>query len=207
MKRLFLAVAALGLFPMVLTAQTSHFKTTLSGASASVSVQPDALTQISLSVSRGTLNGGTTTSIVFTDAVFAVDFQSLTFTQIFGPIPDSAFTGDNVNGLHLNLDTSTLDPTITFSETCTLDLGTFIFTCGPATPGLIQVDFAANGFQSTQVITAEKVVTMGPDTIRTHEKSDTASANAQGSILGLQFATSGATISVNKNSQIEVTRF
>lgn len=206
MKQL-LAVAILMLIPLALTAQNSHFKNSLSGASATVAVSPDAFTQISVSVSRGTTNGGTSTSIVFTDVLFAQDFQSLTFTQIFGPIPDSAFTGDNVNGLHLNLDTSTLDSTVTFSETCTLDLGTFIFTCGPATPGLIQVDFRANGFQSTQVITSEKVTTFGPTTIRTHEKSDTASADAQGSILGQAFASNGATISVNKNSAIEVTRF
>jgi hypothetical protein len=189
-----------------MAAQTSHFKTKLSGASASLSVSPDAFTQISVSVLRGTPSGGSSTSIVFSSAAFAADFQSLTFTQIFGPIADSAFTGDNVNGLHLNLDTSTLDPTVTFSETCTLDLGTFIFTCGPATPGVIQVDFSANGFQSTQILVLEKVVTFGPTTVRTHEKSNTASANAQGSILGQAITVTDATISVQSNSTLEVIR-
>jgi hypothetical protein len=206
MKQL-LAAAVMALFPLALTAQSAHFKTTQSGASASVALNPDQFTQLNLQVARGSINGVANTHIVFIDAVFAQDFQSLTFTQIFGPIPDSAFSGDNVQGLHLNLDTSTLDPTVTFSETCMLDLNTFIFTCGPATPGLIQVDFVGNSAMSTQVITSETVQTIGPDTIRTHQSSTNTSANAQGSILGVAIATSGATIALNKNSAIEVTRF
>ena len=206
MKRLFV-VSLMTLLPLALTAQTAHFKTTQSGAFASVSVSPDAFTEVNLSVSRGTTNGGTNTSIFFSDVVFAPDFLSLTFTEIFGPIPDSAFTGDNVRGLHLNLDTSTLNPTVTFSETCTLDLVTFTQICGPATTGVIQVDFSGNGFQRTQLITSEKVVTFGPTTVRTHERSDTTSANASGSALGIAISTSGATIGVNRSSQIEITRF
>lgn len=206
MKQLFVA-ALVVLSPLAMMAQTSHFKTSQSGAAASVSVNPDQFTTVTVQVSRGSINNVENTNIMFVDEVFSSDFSSLTFTQVFGIIPDSDFTGDNVNGLQLNLDTSTLDPTVTFSETCTLDLNTFILTCGPATTGLIQLTFAGNGGQVTQVITSESVQTMGPDTIRTHQSSTNSSANAQGSVLGVAVSTSGATISLNKSSQLEITRF
>jgi hypothetical protein len=203
----YVLTVVLVVLPFALSAQSAHFKSTQNGAAASVSVNPDAFTQINLQVARGSINGVANTNIFFVDAVFAPDFQSLTFTQIFGPIPDAAFTGDNVQGLHLNLDTSTLDPTVTFSETCQLDLVTFISTCGPATPGLIQVDFIGNSAMSTQVITSETVQTFGPDTIRSHQSSTNTSANAQGSVLGVAISTTGATMALNKNSAIEITRF
>src|SRR5437588_10883739 len=121
MKR-FLTVALFALLPMAVAAQTSHFKTTQSGAFANVSASPDAFTELSVNVSRGTIGGVTNTNIFFSSVFFAQDFSSLTFTQIFGPIPADDFTGDNTNGLHLNIDSSTLDPNVTFSDTCTLDL-------------------------------------------------------------------------------------
>jgi hypothetical protein len=205
MKRLLAVVTVL--CSVGLMAQTSHFKSKQDGASANVSANPDAFTQLNVQVSRGSINNVPNTNIVFIDVVFAQDFQSFTFTQIFGPIPDSAFTGDNTQGLHLNLDTTTLDPTVTFSETCTLDLVTFDFTCGTTQTGVIQLDFIPNGASSTQVITSESVQTMGPDTIRTHQSSFNASANVSGSVFGTAVAVSGGTVALNKNSTIEVTRF
>ena len=206
MKRLLDVVMVL--CSVSLMAQTSHFKSKQHGASASLAVGPDAFSQIDVQVARGSINGVSNTNLLFIYGVTSQDFQTLTFTQIFGVIPDGSFTGDNVNGLHLNLDTSTLDPSVSFSETCTLDLNTFILTCAPnVTTGLIQIDFTGNGFQVTQLITSESVQTFGPDTIRTHRSSTDASANASGSIFGTPFSTSGGTISLNKNSTIEVTRF
>jgi hypothetical protein len=205
MKRLLVVVTVL--CSMGLMAQTSHFKSKLDGASASLITNVDPFTQISMQVNRGSINNVPNTNIVFIYAVFSQDFSTLTFTQIFGPIPDSAFTGDNTQGLHLNLDTSTLDPAVTFSETCTLDEVTFNFLCGATQTGVIQLDFIPNGASSTQVITSESVQTIGPDTIRMHQSSFNASANASGSIFGTSVAVSGGTVSLNKNSTIEVTRF
>src|SRR5262249_44782364 len=151
MKRLLAVVMVL--CSVSLMAQTSHFKSKQDGAAASLAVGPDAFTQIDVQVSRGSINGVSNTNLLFIYGVTSQDFQTLTFTQIFGVIPDGSFTGDNVHSLHLNLDTSTLDPSVSFSETCTLDLNTFILTCAPnVTTGLIQIDFTGNGFQVTQVI-------------------------------------------------------
>src|SRR5215813_13869123 len=112
MKRL-LVFVAIAVFPLALVAQTSHFKVNQSGAFASASLNPDQFTEINMSVSRDTNNTVTTTDLTFFDVVFAQDFSTLTLVQVFGPIPDSAFSGDNTQNLNLNLDLSTLDPTVT----------------------------------------------------------------------------------------------
>lgn len=205
MNRLFV-IALLGILPWPAMAQPSHFKTTLNGASASFSMSPDAFTQVSLSVSRGSMNGGTTTSLLFADAVFASDFLSLTFTQIFGPIPESAFTGDHAQDCISTSTPALLIPQSRSVKPARWTQSLSLAAAPAATPRLIHIDFAGNGFQSTQVIVAERVVTFGPMTVRTHEKSTTTSANASGSALGISVATSAATISVNHSSSLEVTK-
>jgi len=206
MKRL-LVFVAIAVFPLALVAQTSHFKVNQSGAFASASLNPDQFTEINMSVSRDTNNTVTTTDLTFFDVVFAQDFSTLTLVQVFGPIPDSAFSGDNTQNLNLNLDLSTLDPTVTFIQTCTIDLNTFNTVCSSTPPtGVIQLSFQGNGFQRTQVITSETVNTFGPTTVRTHSRSDTTSAKVSGSVLGVSFTGGSGTIGVNHNSTLEATR-
>src|SRR5262249_50029046 len=176
MKKLLVAVAVV-CFPLAMMAQNTHFKTNQEGAFASISLSPDPLTTISMNVSRGTTNGATSTSIAFFENAFASDFNSVTITEIFGNIPNTAFTGDNVQELHLSLATTALDPTSSFSESCVLDLITFTLTCSPITPGSITLSFRTNGLASTQILTCATVQTFGPITVRSHQKGTTTSAN------------------------------
>jgi hypothetical protein len=206
MKRLFVLVLAFALIPLALTAQTSHFKVTQSGAFASINSNPDPLSALTVNVSRGTNNHATNTNLLFVLETVSADFSTITFTQIFGPIPDSAFSGQNVNGLHLNLDTSTLDPNVTFSETCTLTLNPFDLECTNAVTGVIQVDFVENDIQSTNVLNSDIVTTFGPTTTRTHMKADTSTANASGSVFGITISTTTAQVGTNKNSTLEIMR-
>ena len=200
-----LLVAAVMVFvPLALMAQNTHFKFNQEGAFGSISANPDPLTSFSLQVSRGTNNGVTATSLTYFQDTFSADFNTLTIKEIFGTIPNSAFTGDNVQGLSLGLDTSTLDPTTSFSELCTLDLSTFTFTCGPLPTGIISLTFKQNGANSTQILTCATEQVTGPVTIRTHQRGSTNSANVNGSILGVAVSSSTGTVGVNTQSQIEV---
>lgn len=200
MKKL-LAVAVVVL-PMVLAAQTQHFKQTNDGAFASVSSNTDPLSTFSIQVSRSSSNG---TNISFVSETFAPDFSTGTFTLIIGAIPNSAFSGDNTRNLNLNLDTSTLDPTTSTSETCTLDFTQVdpVFTCGPIAPGTIQLSFQENDFQRDRLLALEAFSTIGPVTIHTHQRSDSGSANVQGTILGTAVSSSNATVGVNHMSTLE----
>jgi hypothetical protein len=205
MKKILLAMLAVS-FPLAITAQTAHFKSNIEGAFASVALAPDPLTTINLSVSRGTTSGVSTTTIAFFEDVFASDFNSITITEILGNIPNSAFTGDTVQGLNLSLNTSTLDPTTTFSETCVLSLVDFSFTCSPITQGSITLSFRSNGFLKNQILTAATVQTFGPVTIRTHQRANTVSANVTGTVFTPSVSSSNATVGVNDQSQIEIIR-
>lgn len=161
-----------------------------------------------MQVSRTTNNQSTNTGLTYFQIVFAQDFSSLTLTEVFGPIPDTAFTGDNTQNLALNLDLSTLDPTVTFIETCTISLNDFTTVCSTTPPtGVIQLNFTGNGFQRNQVLTSETVSTFGPTTVRVHQKADTTSANVSGSALGVTFSGGSGNIGVNHSSTLEATRF
>lgn len=205
MKRLLVA-AVMVFVPLALMGQNTHLKFNQEGAFGSISGNPDPLTSFSLQVSRGTNNGVSSTSLTYFQDTFSSDFNTLTIKEIFGTIPNTAFTGDNVQGLTLSLDTSTLDPTTSFSELCTLNFSTLIFTCGPLPTGTISLTFKANGAQSTQILTCATDQVNGPVTIHTHQRGSTNSANVNGSILGLAVSSSNGTVGVNTQSQIEVIR-
>jgi len=200
MKKL-LAVAVVVL-PMVLTAQTQHLKQTNDGAFAAVSSNTDPLSTFNIQVSRSSANG---TNISFVSETFAADFSTGSFTLIVGAIPNSAFSGDNTRNLTLDLDTSTLDPTTSTAETCTLDFTQVDpdFTCGPVAPGTIHLAFQENGIQRDRVLAHEAFSTVGPVTIHTHQRSDSGSANVQGTILGTAVSSSNATVGVNHMSTLE----
>src|SRR5947209_11710827 len=167
MKKL-LAVAVIVL-PMVLTAQTQHFKQTNDGAFAAVSSNTDPFSSFNIQVSRNSSNG---TNISLVSLSFAPDFSTGTVTVIIGAIPNSAFAGDNTRNLTLDLDTSTLDPTTSTSETCTLDFTQVdpTFTCSPITPGTIHLAFNENGIQRERLLALEAFSTVGPVTIHTHQR-------------------------------------
>lgn len=206
MKQL-LAVLGIVLLPLALSAQTQHLKFTNDGAFASVSTDSDPLSSLRLDVSRGSTKSGSSTNLTFNSITFAPDFSSVSFIVIVGAIPDGSFTGDNTNSLTLDLDVSTLDPTTSFSENCTADLtsGDPIVTCTPLT-GSIHLSFSENGFQRNRVLAFEGFSTFGPITMHTHQRSDTGSANVQGSILGTSISSSSATVGTNHMSTLEFTK-
>jgi hypothetical protein len=149
----------------------------------------------------GTLPSATINYSTFS---IATDFSSVTFVQIFGAIPATSFTGTTTKDLILDLDTSTLDPTTSFSQSCTIDLSTFIETCGPAPTGLIHLEFKENGVQRTRVVDFNEIVTNGSTTTHIRQKSDNSTANMQGSIFGTAFSSSTATVGVNHEGSLEV---
>lgn len=206
MKKL-LIIAAVALLPLELTAQTAHFKFTNDGAFASISDSSD-LSTLNLQVSRGSTSGVTSTNLLLTSFSFAADFSSATLVEIVGTIPNSAFSGDNSRNLVLNLDTSTLDPTTSFSESCTLDFTQVdpFFTCTALPPGTIQLSFQENDFQRNRVLAFEQFSTAGPVTIHTHQRADTGTASVQGTVLGTSVSSANAQAGVNHLSTLEFTR-
>lgn len=206
MKQLVL-LAAVAFLPLALAAQTQHIKLINDGAFASVS-DSTALVNFNLQVSRSSTNSATSTNLLLISLVFAADFSSATLTEVVGVIPNSAFSGDNTKHLTLSLDTSTLDPTLTFTESCNLDFSQVdpVFTCGPLPPGTIQVDFQENDIQTNRLLALEQFLTVGPATTHIHQRSDSGSATAQGTVLGTPLSSSNAAAGVNHMSTLEFTR-
>jgi hypothetical protein len=192
------------LAPLGLVAQTTVFKLNQDGEFASLSQSTDPNSSFTLNVSRNMSNGGAATaSISFVSFTLAADFSSETFTQIIGNIPASDFTGQNVQNLSLNFNTSDLDPTTSFIQTCTVDLNTLIITCGTPASGSIQLNFTQNGIQRTRVLALGEEITIGNFTTRIHQRSDNSTANASGTVFGTTVSSSQATVGVNHNSSTE----
>lgn len=203
MKRL-VAFAVLACLPLALNAQT-HIKFKQSGEFANFSTNPTPLSTVSVSVSRNASTGtATTASLNYTAFTIAPDFSSETVTQIVGEIPASDFTGDTTRRLVLDFDTSQLDPTTSFNQTCTVDLNLLTETCSPVTPGFIHLEFAENGLQRTHVLDFNEVITSGSTTTRIRQTSDNSTANMQGTIFGMAFTSTTATVGVNKDSTLEI---
>jgi hypothetical protein len=134
------------------------------------------------------------------------DNNTETFTSIFGEIPNSAFTGNNTKSLVLDLDTSTLDPSVSSSETCTVDLNQLTVVCTAGPLGVIHLEFHENGVQATKILNHVEADILGPVTTLIHSSSDNGSANVQGSLFGVPVSSSFATVGVNHSSSIEITR-
>ncbi|HEY7402877.1 MAG TPA: hypothetical protein VIB39_05110 [Candidatus Angelobacter sp.] len=174
-------------------------------ASASASIGPGA--SFNVNISRGSSSTSpASTFINFTSFQLSDDNNSETFTSIFGEIPNSAFTGNNTKSLVLNLDTSTLDPSLTSSETCTVDLNQLTVVCTTAPLGVIHLEFQENGIQATKILNHVEEDIVGPVTTLIHSSSDSGSANVQGSLFGVPVSSSAATVGVNHSSSIEITR-
>jgi len=205
MKKLLLA--AVVLLPLVLAAQTKHVKLTNDGAFASVSTS-NPTSNFELEVSRAFSTGNnTSTNLFFLSSSFNADLTAFTLIEIVGPIPNSAFSGDNTKNLTLDLDPSTLDPTVTTIESCTLDFTqpSLGFVCGPLPAGTIHLSFQENDLQQSHLVQTQ-VSTVGPVTINSHQRSDSGSANVQGTIFGSSVSSPNGNVGVNHLSSIEFTR-
>jgi hypothetical protein len=205
MKKLLIAVVVL--LPLALTAQTKHVKLTNDGAFASISTS-NPTSNFELEVSRSFSTGNnTSTNLFFLSSSFNADLTAFTLVEIVGPIPNSAFSGDNTKNLSLDLDPSTLDPTVTTIESCTLDFTqpSLGFVCGPLPAGTIHLSFQENDLQQSHLVQTQ-TSTVGPVTINSHQRSDSGSANVQGTIFGASVSSSNGNVGVNHLSSIEFTR-
>jgi len=205
MKKLLLA--AVVLLPLALAAQTKHVKLTNDGAFASISTS-NSTSNFELEVSRAFSTGNnTSTNLFFISSSFNADLTAFTLIEIVGPIPNGAFTGDNTKNLALDLDPSTLDPTVTTIESCTLDFTqpSLGFVCGPLPAGTIHLSFQENDLQQSHLVQTQ-ISTVGPVTINSHQRSDSGSANVQGTIFGTSVSSSNGNVGVNHLSSIEFTR-
>ncbi len=161
----------------------------------------------SINVSRGSSSTSpASTFINFTSFQLSDDNNTETVTSIFGEIPNSAFTGDKTKNLVLDLDTSTLDPSVSSSQTCTVDLTQLSVFCTSGPLGVIHLEFQENGVQATKILNHVEEDIIGPVTTLIHSSSDNGSANVQGSLFGVPVSSSAATVGVNHSSSIEITR-
>jgi hypothetical protein len=205
MKKLLLA--AVVLLPLALVAQTKHVKLTNDGAFASISTS-NSTSNFELEVSRAFSTGNnTSTNMFFLSSSFNADLTAFTLIEIVGPIPNSAFSGDNTKNLAIDLDPSTLDPTVTTIESCTLDFTqpSLGFVCGPLPAGTIHLSFQENDLQQSHLVQTQ-TSTVGPVTINSHQRSDSGSANVQGTIFGTSVSSPNGNVGVNHLSSIEFTR-
>jgi hypothetical protein len=202
-----LLIAAVALLPLALAAQTKHVKLTNDGAFASVSTS-NSTSNFELEVSRAFSTGNnTSTNLFFVSSSFNADLTVFTVIEIVGPIPNSAFSGDNTKNLTLDLDPSTLDPAVTTIESCTLDFSQPVpsFVCGALPAGTIHLSFQENDFQLSHLVQTQ-TSTVGPVTIHSHQRSDSGSANVTGTIFGASVSSSNGNVGVNHLSSIEFTR-
>jgi hypothetical protein len=182
-------------------------KFTQDGAFASVSAPTGPGASFNVNVSRGSSSTSpASTFINFTSFQLSDDNNTETFTSIFGEIPNSAFTGKNTKSLVLDLDTSTLDPSVSSSQTCTVDLNQLTVVCTAGMLGVIHLEFQENGVQATKILNHVEEDVLGPVTTLIHSSSDNGSANVQGSLFGVPVSSSAATVGVNHSSSIEITR-
>jgi hypothetical protein len=190
---------------------TRH-RTEQDGASAQANINtgtPGTTAGVNVNVSRGVTNDVASTTLNYSDFSEPADFSSLTITNIFGTIPNDSFTGDNTKDLVLNLDTSQLDPSTSFSQRCVFTFSpTFSEVCGPAPTGVIHLEFHENGINRTRILDLKEEQVAGPVTTFTHQRSDTGSANFQGTVFGVPVSTSQGTanVGVNHQSTLVITR-
>ena len=206
MKKL-LVIVTVVLLPLALAAQTKHVKLTNDGAFASLSTS-DSLTNLQFQVSRGLSTGNnTSTNLFFFSSSFSPDLTVATVIEIVGPVPNTSFSGDNTKSLLFDLDPSTLDPTVTTIESCTLDFTQPdpTFVCGALPPGTIHLSFQENDIQETSLVQTQTSI-LGSITVISHQRSDTGSATVQGTIFGTSISSANGNSGVNHLSSIEFTR-
>lgn len=201
MKKL-LVFAVLVCLPVVLMAQT-HQKFVQSGKFASLSEPIGNTGNFSLSATLNTDSGGTTATLDYSSVNFTPDFSSLTIVSITGNIPPTDLTGTATKTITLTFNTSDLDPNNSFSSQCVISFITFQETCGAITPGTISLQFAENDAQETETVLGQDII-MGNITKRIHQRSDTGTATASGTVFGVTVQGGSANVGQNHSSTVEV---
>ena len=188
--------------PAIPANQSSKFKFTQDGAFANLSFSSTAsgFTSINLNVATGT---GSTDSLQVSIVTESADFNTLTFANVFGEIPGSAVTGQNTQNLALSIDTSTV--TALTSESCTLVISPFSFSCGAGPAGQISLSWRENDNVSTTMNNHTKS-TVGPVTTISNQHSDNSTANVSGTVFGTDVSTASANVGVNHMSTIQIMR-
>ncbi len=182
-------------------------KFTEEGEFASISAPTGPKSNFNLRVSRGSSSTSPASTLInFTSFQISDDNNTQTLTNIFGEIPNSAFTGTTTNSLALSLDTGLLDPAVSSNTTCTVDLNALTVVCGHGPLGTIQLAFHENGVQTTRILNLTEEDIQGPVTTLIHASSDNGTANAQGAIFGLPVTSSAASVGVNHQSSVTITR-
>ena len=187
--------------------QTFHVRTTQDGASAQLNSSTEN-TDLSLEVFRSTdsSNGAQLTFISYFLVERAADGSSITFTQVFGNIPNGTFSGENTKRLILDVDTTQLDPANSSSQACTQTFSPAGMVCGPAPTGLIHLEFHENGFDRLRILASQQERIFLSFTFRTHRRGDFSSADAKGSFMGMPVEHPSASVGVNHEALLEVTR-
>lgn len=142
---------------------------------------------INLMVSKGTdASGNPSTLLMFQNETGNPDGTTTSIIG-FGNIPNNAFTDQRPDKMSLNVDTSQLAG---FTNTTCIFSPNSGFTCSPSQGGLIQVSWVGNGI-NTGSDSEHSETTNGPVTMDFDGHGSSSSANTQGSILGLSFASTG----------------
>ncbi len=133
--------------------------------------------------------------------IFSFTNDGFTDTFFFGTLPPDALEGDNTK--HLSVNVSADQVAALQITTCTFSFTTFTDTCQPAT-GAIQLDFQQNGAFSNRTI-SDTTSTFSQVSFRNHQDSDSASAVASGSVLGLTITNGFADVGTNRDTTLTFT--
>jgi hypothetical protein len=154
-------------------------------------------------------NTATITFLIYTFLQFGADGNSSTLTQVFAPIPNSSFTGQNTQRMVLDVDTSQFDPSNSTVSTCTTTFRPVLnVACTDTAPtGIIHLEFKENGLQRGRLLNINEETIEGPLTIRHHGRADGSSANVEGSYLGVPVVDiGGSSVGLNHDAFWSVTK-
>lgn len=154
-----------------------------------------------LNVSRGSnsFTGGQSTFLFYDSFSSTPDGFVSTFGS--GQIPSDSLTGGNPAHLVLNVDTSQL--TSFFTTTCTFSFSNFTFTCTSGPGGLINIEWKQDGnFSFHSVATTQQ--SFFQFTIQSHGESDSGSATANGSVVGIPLNDASGSAGTNRSVTISL---
>lgn len=170
-----------------------------SGAFANLSAFANG-SDLFLNVNRSDNNGQRTTFLNFD--IFSFSNNSFSDTFGFGQIPNDSLVGDSTKRVSLNVDTRQLSSFQTV--TCTFDFTTFTESCQPGPFGVIQLDFQQDGAFSTRTI-SDNDTKFFQFEFRNQQNSDSASASANGSVVGIPITNGFGNIGTNRDTTITLT--
>ena len=157
-------------------------------------------TDISLSVNRNG-EGGQQAATFLNFSTFTFNQNGFTDIFGFGQVPNEALHGGGDKHVSLSVDTSQVNSFQTI--TCTFDFINFISSCQPGPFGLVQIDWEQDG-NSTLHQVSETRQTFFQFTIHSQVNSESASAPANGSVLGIPVSNGFGNVGVHHNSTVEI---